>query len=124
MLDVLLGQGPGEICVVVARWFGGIKLGTGGLVRAYQDAVAQNLASLPLASKTRRGSWQIVLDYAFLDACRRLLPQLEASIETETFTDKATLLLTVPEDRVEAMRTGVANLTRGLARLSRLAPCR
>ena len=51
MLQVLLHCGVGEITMVVTRWFGGVKLGTGGLVRAYQDSVRENLATLPLAEK-------------------------------------------------------------------------
>ena len=47
MLQILLHSGVGQICAVVTRWFGGIKLGTGGLVRAYQDSVSNCLASLP-----------------------------------------------------------------------------
>ena len=51
MLQALLGSGVGEICVVVSRWFGGIKLGTGGLCRAYRQAVTENLATLPMREK-------------------------------------------------------------------------
>ena len=48
MLNVLLHGGIGEIAVVVTRWFGGIKLGTGGLARAYQESVQTNLLDLPV----------------------------------------------------------------------------
>ena len=44
MLQIVLHSGVGELCVVVSRWFGCVKLGTGGLVRAYQDSVRENIA--------------------------------------------------------------------------------
>lgn len=51
MLNVLVHSQIGEITVVVTRYFGGILLGTGGLVRAYQDSVKEALAKLPLKIK-------------------------------------------------------------------------
>ena len=63
MLQVLLHCGVGEITMVVTRWFGGVKLGTGGLVRAYQDSVRENLATLPLAEKVPTVELDVQLDY-------------------------------------------------------------
>lgn len=54
MLDVLAGSGVTNIAAVVVRYFGGVKLGTGGLVRAYGDSVSECLKKLPLASRVPR----------------------------------------------------------------------
>ncbi len=57
MLEVLRGSGHTDVVAVVTRWFGGTLLGTGGLIRAYSDAVAQALeAARPLARELRRGA--------------------------------------------------------------------
>lgn len=120
MLKALLAQGPGEICAVTSRWFGGIKLGTGGLVRAYQEAVLENLASLPLGVKLNSSRWQATLDYGVVDAFRRQLPDIDGKIEKEVFTDKTTLVVTVPEDRLGHFRAIAEKLGPGLVRLSPL----
>lgn len=57
MLDVLRGAGVTQVVAVVSRWFGGVLLGTGGLVRAYSDAVAAGLAAAP---RVRPEVWRLV----------------------------------------------------------------
>jgi len=64
MFQVLDGSGIGQIGCVVTRYFGGTKLGTGGLVRAYSRAVQQALADLPLASFTARRPLRLRVDFA------------------------------------------------------------
>ena len=113
MLQVLLHSGVGEICVVVTRWFGGVKLGTGGLVRAYQDAVRENLAGLPCVERVSQALAEVVLDYAHLDALRRQLQALEAVVEAEDYAERATLRLRLPEERVEALRELLAAVSNG-----------
>lgn len=99
MLQILLHSGVGEICAVVTRFFGGVKLGTGGLVRAYQDSVRENLADLPLAERVPSVTLDVTLDYAVLDDIRRLLPGLEAVVLAEDYAAAAVLRLRLPEAR-------------------------
>ncbi len=73
MLQILLHSGLGEICLVVTRYFGGIKLGTGGLVRAYQDCVRQNLESLPHTEKRVLTALSFEIDYNCLESVQRML---------------------------------------------------
>ena len=117
MLQVLLHSGIGEACVVVTRWFGGVKLGTGGLVRAYQDAVRENLAGLPLVERVPQKVASLVLDYACLDALRRQLPALEAVVEGEDYAERATLRLRLPAERVAALGELLAAVSNGAATL-------
>ena len=72
-LAVLRGSGLGDIAVVVTRYFGGTKLGTGGLVRAYSDAVRQLLALLPLAAKVPTHKVSIVTPYNLFERVRLLV---------------------------------------------------
>ena len=113
MLQVLLHGGVGEICVVVTRWFGGVKLGTGGLVRAYQDAVRGNLAGLPRMERVPRKAADLVLDYAHLDALRRQLPALEAMVEGEDYAARARLRVRLPEERLDALKELLAAVSNG-----------
>lgn len=64
MLEVLRGHGLSDVATVVVRWFGGIKLGTGGLARAYADAVQQALAEAPLVHRHELGRYDLALAHA------------------------------------------------------------
>ncbi|MDR2054612.1 MAG: YigZ family protein [Desulfovibrio sp.] len=115
MLNVLLHSGTGEICVVVSRWFGGVKLGTGGLVRAYQDAVRENLATLDLAERVPSVRCAVSLGYAHLDGLRRLLPRFGVNILVREHLAEAGLHLELPEAQRAAFEKALAELTNGTA---------
>jgi uncharacterized YigZ family protein len=87
MLDVLLHSGIGDIAAVVTRWFGGVKLGRGGLARAYADAVQLALASLPLGLRVERVDVDITVPYGDLESLRRLLADYGADLVDEMYTD-------------------------------------
>ena len=67
MLAVVQGSGLGDVAVVVTRYFGGTKLGTGGLVRAYGDAVKEVLAALPRAEKVATVTVMVEAPYTLLE---------------------------------------------------------
>ncbi len=115
MLQVLLHCGIGEICVVVTRWFGGVKLGTGGLVRAYQDSVRENLAGLTLAEQVPLSRLECTMSYAHLDALRRLLPAFEARVEGEDYQAEVRLCISLPEEQAAAFCRAVAGASNGAA---------
>lgn len=115
MLQVLLHSDVGELCMVVSRWFGGVKLGTGGLVRAYQDSVRENLATLPLRQRVPEQRLRLTLAYAHLDALRRLMPTYEARMEAEDYQAEAHLRLSLPIEHLEAFQTALAGLSNGAA---------
>lgn len=118
MLNVLLHCGVGQICVVVSRWFGGIKLGTGGLARAYQDSVLENLASLPLAEEVPRARWRLQVNYDCLAPIRRGLTEYEARIVMEEYNEAASFVLSVPDEQGAPLAEFVANASNGTARLA------
>lgn len=115
MLQVLLHCGVGEICMVVSRWFGGVKLGTGGLVRAYQDSVRENLATLPLAEQVPLARLSVTVLYAHLDGLRRLLPAFEGRVTDEDYQSVAHLGLSLPEERLPDFEAALAGLSNGAA---------
>lgn len=117
MLQVLLHSGIGELCLVVTRWFGGVKLGTGGLVRAYQDAARGNLDGLPRVECVPRVTVELVLDYAHLDALRRRLPGLEAQVEAEEYAARACLRVCLPDEHLDSLTRALAAVSNGAGRL-------
>lgn len=120
MLTVLLHSGIGEVVSVVTRYFGGVKLGTGGLVRAYQNAVRENLESLPQGQRIVPARAKIVLDYPHVDRLRRLLPHFEACIEQESFSNNATFQIMLPAERMADFIRQVADQSNGNAQVTEL----
>jgi uncharacterized YigZ family protein len=122
MLAVLLGSGVGDIAVVVTRFFGGTKLGTGGLVRAYSGGVKAALAQLPLQEKTTRRELTLIAAYHWISTLDRLLPTYEAQVEERTFNADVTWHITVPEERLDALVAALIELSRGEIRISAPEP--
>ncbi|MFQ5459681.1 MAG: IMPACT family protein, partial [Anaerolineae bacterium] len=90
-LAVLKGSCLGDACIVTTRYFGGTKLGTGGLVRAYSDAARMVLAEAPV---TRRQDWvRGIVDapYPLYEAVARLVGNHGGRVEGEDFGPTVTL---------------------------------
>jgi uncharacterized YigZ family protein len=117
MLSVLLNCGVGEVAVVVTRYFGGVKLGKGGLVRAYSGAVQHALREARTAERVETRALRIDIPYAHVDAVRRALEQHGATIDDETFAGAVTLCVRVGEDRVDALTQALGDATAGAARI-------
>jgi uncharacterized YigZ family protein len=112
-LAVLQGSGLGDVAVVVTRYFGGIKLGTGGLVRAYSDAVRQVLAALPRAEKVSTTQLMAAVPYALLERLRQLVATLNGQIEEEEFAAEVTLTVRVRDEVTPVFLAGLKDLCRG-----------
>lgn len=92
-LAVLQGSGLGDTAVVITRYYGGTKLGTGGLVRAYGDAVRAVLEVTPRAAKVATYTVLTAVPYNFLDRVRLLVPDYDGLILDEEFAADITLTL-------------------------------
>ncbi len=118
MLAVLAGSGLCEIVAVVTRYFGGTKLGTGGLVRAYSAAVRKALKSLDTKELVLHHMARISVDYGLYNNLKRLLPRQGVSIQEEIFAAAVTLLVAVPYDRAKETDALLRKLTDGRIRLN------
>ncbi|HUH12381.1 MAG TPA: YigZ family protein [Longimicrobiales bacterium] len=117
MLTALLHGGVGEIVAVCARWYGGTKLGTGGLARAYAGGVKGALASLPTVERVERVPLRVTVGYAHVDAVQRLLDELEAVVTGEAYGADVRYGVDVPAARVAELEGRLADITRGEAAL-------
>jgi uncharacterized YigZ family protein len=117
MLDVLLHSGLGECVAVVTRYYGGTKLGKGGLVRAYAGAVQHALAELPRTRRVARSLLRIRFGYGDAAAVRRLIAQHDALVEEEQFSEEAEYRVAIPSAFVDAFRTALADATAGRGRV-------
>jgi uncharacterized YigZ family protein len=113
VLSVLRGHDIGDTAVVVVRYFGGTKLGTGGLVRAYSGSAKAVLKALPRALKVDWASVMVVIPYNLYERITRLLSAFEAVIDEQDFAVEVTLLIDVPVDRVEELVRALNDLRQG-----------
>jgi putative IMPACT (imprinted ancient) family translation regulator len=99
--------------VVVTRYFGGTKLGTGGLVRAYGDAARHGLASLPTETNILKKMLGLEVPYPIYERVKRLIGEHQGTIEDETFAADVTLMVNLPEDTIGAFTQAIRNLSNG-----------
>jgi uncharacterized YigZ family protein len=119
MLTALLHSGVGEVVAVASRWFGGTKLGTGGLARAYAAGVTHALTELPTERRVERVDVRVTVAYAHVDAVRRLAAELAATVVEEVYGEEVRYRLAVPSDRVDALAARLADATAGAGRAER-----
>ena len=84
-LEVLKGSGITNVLLTVTRWFGGIKLGTGGLVRAYPECAQTALADPPVAELVPLTRFTLVLSYLHYETVRRRFPDYAAEVTGEEY---------------------------------------
>ncbi|MDT8341456.1 MAG: YigZ family protein [Longimicrobiales bacterium] len=120
MLTTLLHSGVGEVVAVVTRYYGGTKLGTGGLSRAYAGGVKQALESLPVEELLARARLEVGVHYPHLDGLQRLLEELSGVVEREAYDATVHYLVSVPEVRLASFERRLADLTGGAGRVRRV----
>ena len=114
MLEVLKKTGITNIAVVVTRYFGGIKLGAGGLIRAYSHSVAETLRLAPKELHTIRTELQTTIDYALYGAVERYLQDAQLHYEA-SFGEQITLTILVVPNDVERIQKELQDMSHGAA---------
>lgn len=109
MLSVLLHADVGDVMVIVTRYFGGTKLGTGGLQRAYSDCVKQILVDLETTQRVEYCVIQLQLDYADFDPLQRQLTELQALVDSAEYTERVALMIRLPQQSLEAFKCYLGN---------------
>lgn len=115
MLDVLRHQELEGVLATVVRYFGGVKLGAGGLVRAYTDAVAQALADAPRVRLVRTRSIRVTAPYALEGALRREIDAHGAALLDVQHDTAVELTVELGEHAVPTFVARVADLSQGAA---------
>ncbi len=113
VLEVLKGSGITNVLLTVARWYGGIKLGTGGLVRAYTESAQLAIADAPTAELVPLVRFTVALPYIHYENVRRRLPEFAAEITGEEFAAAVTLSGVMPEANFTAFSALIRDLTGG-----------
>lgn len=112
-LEALKGSGLTNALVTVTRWFGGTLLGTGGLARAYADAVKAVLAVAPAEELVETRGFSFAVPYELYERTRRVFAELGADIEREEFGTEITLAGRVASSASDALAARLTDLSSG-----------
>jgi uncharacterized YigZ family protein len=113
ILSVLLHSGIGEIVAVVTRYFGGVKLGTGGLVRAYSGSVKNALAGLSVKEKRDNIFLTVILDYSKVTAVKKMVESFNSQIVEENYEADVSFKIELPKSDEDSFSRAVTDLTGG-----------
>lgn len=117
MLEVLNGEGIRNIAVVVTRYFGGVLLGTGGLVRAYTRAVQEGLKNCVIGRMRAGIELEVQTDYNGVGKILYLLGNAGIEPVSSDYTDKVSLRLLVPAEQAESLQSQMVEATGGRAEI-------
>ena len=113
MLAVLQGSNVGEVVAVVVRYSGGIKLGTGGLVRAYSNGLQQLCLTIPKAEKRFFQQFQLHCDYAQIATIEHLLSLSSGRIIKADYQQSIAVLIEVDNEQVDMFKQKLQSLMQG-----------
>jgi uncharacterized YigZ family protein len=119
VLQVLKGSGITDILCAVVRYFGGIKLGTGGLVRAYTEAAKASLENLETKYLVSETEITVTIDFSGYDNVKHIITTTKgAAIISEEFLTQVTIKAAIPDELLESVVDAIKNTTSGRAAIS------
>ncbi len=113
VLEVLKGSGITNVLVLIIRYFGGTKLGTGGLVKAYGEAAKQAAAGLSTEPLTEKHRFLLQIPYPLYEQVKLLLAEFHAEVSDERFETEITLEGQIPDDHAELLQHQLQELSAG-----------
>lgn len=116
MLDVLLKEDIHDVAVVVTRYFGGVLLGTGGLVRAYQKATQEGLQNSLIIEKRQGRILKIDTDYNGIGKIQYILAQQQVPTIGTSYTERVMAEVMAPVESLQKIQDAVTEATNGTAR--------
>lgn len=108
ILNVLQHKDVGDVMVIVTRYFGGIKLGAGGLVRAYSAAAQQAMSQLPTKQEVSLTEVSLDVDFKHEQFVRHLVQQNGGEVRTCDYAQQVTMILGVPSESLDDFNTQTA----------------
>jgi uncharacterized YigZ family protein len=111
--DIITGRKVTNLLLVVTRYFGGTKLGTGGLVRAYGDTAKATLEASGVLEILITSSFRCRIDFSLYDQWLREIHKLEAKVDDAQFSDRVVLTVSIRKSRVESLLGAFRELTSG-----------
>ena len=113
IVQMLVKEGLTNIAVIVTRYFGGIKLGTGGLVRAYTGSAKLAVDAAGICNVREMNTWTVKLDYSHLGKLQSLAESGPFILDNVIYEDKVTVDLSMEPEKLEEVMNIISNLTGG-----------
>ncbi|MBT0727601.1 IMPACT family protein [Rosenbergiella australiborealis] len=113
MLAQLMGSGLGEVTAIVVRYYGGVMLGTGGLVKAYGGGVQLALKHLERQLKIPKQTYRLDCQYAQLAEVERIIQRFQGDIIDTQFTEQVRVLIALPESFLAECHDALTHFSRG-----------
>ena len=113
ILEVLRHENLQNVCCVVTRYFGGILLGTGGLVRAYTNGAKIAVAAAGVAQMSRFSTMLLAVPYSLLAIVERILPEYDAIVDEKDYGADVTLTISIPTGQEDALNEALQERTSG-----------
>jgi len=117
MVQMLVKEGISNVAVIVTRYFGGVKLGTGGLVRAYTSSAKLGLEAAVLCDVKEQMLLRVKIAYTHYDRLQNLSATEGFFLKDADYTDAVTVSLTTDPLRAEEIKKQLSNLTAGTAKI-------
>ena len=111
MLKLVLENGLSNILVIVTRYFGGILLGTGGLVRAYSGAVEEALKEAKIINKTKGYRIKVQVEYSDTEAIKYYLEKMNIKIIEIEYSEKVTFIIETVKELSEKLKNDYSHNT-------------
>jgi uncharacterized YigZ family protein len=112
-LAVLRGSGLGDVAVVVTRYFGGTKLGTGGLVKAYTESTQRVVNEVERGRRVDVQVVMVVVPYKLFEMIRLMVGRNNGEILDEDFTEDVTMTLQFPVESMDGFQNDLKELSAG-----------
>jgi len=118
VLEVLRNSSLRNVMLTVTRWFGGTKLGTGGLVRAYTECAQAVLAAAETRELVSRSPVRFQVSYALYEPVKKLLSDLEFTLDQENFAEEIQVSGQLKSELVAALKVQLRDLSHGRIELT------
>ncbi len=120
--DVIVGSGLTNVLLVVTRYFGGTKLGTGGLVKAYSEAAQLALKQSGMVERFLTDSFKVEIDFPLYDPLIKRIHQIGAVQDEAEFSDHVSVTLTVRRSLADTLEVAITELSAGRAHVEKIEP--
>ncbi len=118
ILEVIKKRELKNTVIVVARYFGGIKLGVGGLIRAYSSTAAQTLDAAEIIQRKLIQDYEVKIDYTFLGKIQNDINDIGAMIDNIRYEDFVILSILVDVGKEESFKEWIIDLTKNQVEIS------
>lgn len=122
MLEVLKRLSLKNTVVVVTRYFGGIKLGAGGLIRAYSTVTSETIKAIGVVQREQMQGYQLRIEYPLLGKVQNFLNEANYIIEHIEYLENVILDVYVPTNQAEQFQNDIIDITANQVQLSTIEP--